>query len=71
MQAKSLKVEECQDLKKLGLKAMSVLTHDSYEINMQQRLLLKNLTLGGNTLHFAPPNCHLLIFSLEKIWKSI
>ena len=41
MQAKSLNAEECQDLKKQGLEAMSLLTHASYEINMQRRLLLR------------------------------
>ena len=41
MQVKSLDAEECQGLKKLGLEAMSLLTHASYEINMQRRLLLK------------------------------
>ena len=41
MQAKSLNAEECQDLKKFGLEAMSLLTHGSYEINMQRRLLLR------------------------------
>ena len=41
MQAKSLDDEECEDLKKLGLEAMSLLTHASYEINMQRRLLLR------------------------------
>jgi len=34
MQAKSLNAEECQDLKKFGLQAMSLLNHSSYEINM-------------------------------------
>ena len=41
MQAKSLNADECQDLKKQGLEAMSLLTHASYEINMQRRLLLR------------------------------
>ena len=41
MQAKSLNAEECQDLKKLGLEAMSLLTHASYKINMQRRLFLR------------------------------
>ena len=41
VQAKSLNAEECQDLKKFGLEAMSLLTHASYEINMQQCLLLR------------------------------
>ena len=41
MQAKSLNAEECQDLKKLGLQAMSLLTHASYKINMQRHLLLR------------------------------
>ena len=41
MVAKSADAEECQEMKKLGLEAMSVLTHASYEINMQRRLLLK------------------------------
>ena len=39
--AKSAHAEECQEMKKLGLEAMSLLTHASYEINMQRRLLLK------------------------------
>lgn len=41
MVAKSANAEECQEMKKLGLEAMSLLTHASYEINMQRRLLLK------------------------------
>ena len=41
MTAKSADTEECQEMKKLGLEAMSLLTHASYEINMQRRLLLK------------------------------
>ena len=41
MVAKSADAEECQEMKKLGLEAMSLLTHASYEINMQRRLLLK------------------------------
>jgi len=35
MQAKSLKAEEYQDLKKFGLEAMFLLIHASYEISMQ------------------------------------
>lgn len=41
MVAKSLTEQECQTMKKLGLEVMSLLTHASYETNMQQRLLLK------------------------------
>ena len=41
MVAKSADAEECQEMKKLGLEAMSLLTHASYKINMQRRLLLK------------------------------
>ena len=41
MVTKSANAEECQEMKKLGLEAMSLLTHASYEINMQRRLLLK------------------------------
>ena len=41
MLAKSLTEQECQSTRKLGLEAMSLLTHASYEINMQRRLLLK------------------------------
>ena len=41
MTVKSANTEECQEMKKLGLEAMSLLTHASYEINMQRRLLLK------------------------------
>ena len=41
MTAKSVNTEQCQEIKKLGLEAMSLLTHASYEINMQRRLLLK------------------------------
>ena len=41
MTAKSANTEDCQEMKKLGLEAMSLLTHASYEINMQRRLLLK------------------------------
>ena len=39
-QAKSINALECQDLKKLGLEALSLLTHASYE-NLQGRLLLR------------------------------
>ena len=39
--ANVLNAQECQDLKKFGLEAMSLLTHASYEINMQRRLLLR------------------------------
>ena len=42
MTAKSANTEECQEMKKLGLEAMSLLTHASYEINMQHQLLLKS-----------------------------
>ena len=41
MQAKSINASECQDLKKLGLEAMALLTHASYETNLQRRLLLR------------------------------
>ena len=41
MVAKSLTEQECQSMKKLGLEVMSLLTHASYETNMQRRLLLK------------------------------
>ena len=41
MTAKSANTEECQEMKKLCLEATSLLTHASYEINMQRRLFLK------------------------------
>jgi len=41
MTAKSANTEECQEMKTLGLEATSLLTHASYEINMQRRLFLK------------------------------
>ena len=41
MTAKSANTEECQEMKKLGLEAMSLLTHSSYQINMQRQLFLK------------------------------
>ena len=41
MTAKSANTEECQEMKKLGLEATSLLTHASYEINIQRRLFLK------------------------------
>ena len=40
MVAKSAHAEDCQEVKKLGLDAMSLLTHASYKIKMQRPLLL-------------------------------
>lgn len=39
--AKSLGEEDCQSLKKFGLESMSLLTHASYELNMQRRQLMR------------------------------
>ena len=41
MVTNSASAEECQEMKKMGLVAMSLLTHVSYEINMQRQLFLK------------------------------
>ena len=41
MVTKSANAEECQEMKRMGLEDMSLLTYAPYEINMQRQLLLK------------------------------
>ena len=67
MVAKSANAEECQEINKLGLEAKSLLTHASYEINMQRRLLLKP-DIGRE--YSALCSSHLQIYSLEMTFRS-
>ena len=66
MTAKSANTEECQEMKKLDLEAMSPLTHASYEINMQRRLPLKPLQVE-NCILALTQNCSKAPLKLTKL----
>ena len=67
MTEKTLNAEQCKEVKKLGLEAMSLLTHVYSELNIHQRLLMKaDICIG----HYALQMCQSQISSLVMTCRN-